>query len=472
MHIAEFCLDYLIFRCFDADLTKSEIRAFLQERYYSFEDYAIRHWLDHLETSTSHPLLIETSSLQPLGQKIESFFKKHGSGSPPDSSIADVQNFQHISQWPFTQRLSTLAQLAREHKSNKRYLDLETQLQRRRRIYEEIITDPNSDELLLESLRLNGSGCYKCPKIWCEYFSDGFQHVQGLHKHLGQHERPFRCSFEDCFYQELGFDSEKGLKQHEKTSHPTDQSSEWAFPTKKPKKPLDIFSACAKGDLTTVERLVGEGVDINKTTRPNGSINALHLAVKHNHPQIVSYLIRQGCKDPGTYLFYTAFRSNSTSITIIRMLLEMEADPGAKKSRAQDLFHTAAKLGREEAIPLLLTYGVDINKRTGNYPPHSTALDLAKANAHDSTVQILLENGARDEREEAEQPPTPTPPTPVTPKNSFSPSKDNSAGADNMMTTMLSAPPNQLVPLQQLPNTALSEFNSLDANISVRARIT
>ena len=262
------------------------------------------------------------------------------------------------------------------------------------------MTDNNPlSEVLRMSLLLNGSGCYKCPKIWCGYFADGFQRREDRNKHVGQHERPFHCSFEECLHAKLGFGLEKELKRHVKTSHLTGQSSEWAFPTKKPKKPLDIFSASAKGDLTTVERLVGEGVDIDETSKPKGSITAISLAVKHNHPDIVSYLIRQGCKDPGSDVFGMAIRSSSTSITIIRMLLDMKADPGAKKSRAQDLLYTAAKNGREEAIHLALTYDVDINKRTGNLPPYNTALNSAKANAHDSMVQILLENGARDERE-------------------------------------------------------------------------
>ena len=387
-------------------------------------------------------------------------------------SIGNIEKFQSIRQWDSTQRLDALAQLASEKTCNKNHLDVETQLQRRRSIYEDIMTDKNPlSEVLRMSLLLNGSRCYKCPKIWCGYFADGFQRREDRNKHVGQHERPFHCSFEECLHAKLGFGLEKELKRHVKTSHLTGQSSEWAFPTKKPKKPLDIFAASAKGDLATVERLVAEGIDINKTSKPKGFITAISLAVKHNHPEIVSYLIRQGCKDPDSYLFDTAIRSSSTSITIIRMLLEMEADPGAKKSRAQDLFYTAAKIGREEVIPFLLTYDIDINGIMRNHFPHNTALKWAKAKAHDSTVQILLENGARDEREEAEQPPTPTPPTPVTPKNSFAPSKDNSTGADNMMTSMASAPADQLIPQQQLPITAMSDFNSLDANVDVRARI-
>ena len=472
LHIAEFCVNYLNFRCFDASLTDSEIRDFLREGYYSFEDYAIAHWLDHLESSTSHSLPLENFSCENLGQIVNSFLIGHGSDSPPDLTIVDSQKFQSIRHWNFAQKLDALAQLASEKTCNKRYLDVETQLVRRRLIYEDIITGTSPPSEVLRHFSLfNGSGCYKCPKIWCGYFADGFQRREDRDKHVGQHDRPFRCSSDECLYAELGFESEKVLKRHEKTSHQNGQDSEWAFPTKKPKKPLDIFSASAKGDLETVKRLVEEGIDINRTTKPKGSITAIFLAVKHCHPQIVSYLIGQGCKTSGTEELDWAIEFNFTNI--VQMLLEMEADSGLKKKRAQNALNTAAILGGEKVVHLLLTYDIDINGRTGdNTPGFRTALELARMKGYDNIVRILLDNGARDEREEAEQPPTPTPTTPVTPKNSASFAlKANSTGHDNMITGMASDPTDQLVPQQQLPSAMKPEINDLDANVDVSRRI-
>ena len=473
LNIAAFCLNYLNFRCFDANLTNSDIRDFLQEGYYSFEDYAIAHWLDHLESSTSHSLRLDNSSVERLGQIVNSFLIGHGSDAPPELTIVDTQKFQSIRHLSFTQTLDALAQLASEKKCNKNYLDVETQLQRRRLIYEGISADTNPhSEVLRRFLLLNGPGCYKCPKVWCGYFADGFQRREDRDKHVDQHERPFRCSFEECLHAELGFESEKGLKRHEKTSHRNGQDSEWMFPTKKPKKPLDIFSASAKGDLETVERLVREGVDVNKPTKPKGSITAISLAVKHSRPQIVSYLIGQGCKTPPSDVFVTATRQNS--IEILRMLFGMKTEPSIMNTLAQDAFYSAASSGREEVVHLLLTYDIDINKRSGNTRPgNNTALEMARMKGYDNIVQILLENGARDERKEAEQPPTPTPLTPVTPKNpfSFAPSKTDSIGPDNMMPAMASDPTDQLVPQQQLPGTMMPEINDLDANVDVSRRI-
>ena len=233
----EFCLQYLNFGCFDSGLTDPEICEFLCQGYYHFEDYAVAHWLDHVDSSTSHSPQLEAVSIECLVQRLESFFMKHGPESPPDLQIYTNDMFQSIRQWEFTRRLGGLAQLARERKSNEDHLDLETELQRRRLIYESTVTnlDPHGQ-----------NGRFKCPKRYCEFFYDGFPNREHRDKHVNQHERPFRCTFEECLHAELGYETQKDLKRHEKTSYLIDESSEWAFPTYK-RKDMFVFSASTKG---------------------------------------------------------------------------------------------------------------------------------------------------------------------------------------------------------------------------------
>ena len=423
LHIANFCLNYLNFGCFDADLSDSDIRDFLRQGYYSFEDYAIAHWLDHVDSCTSRLLPSEADALARLTQTIDSFFMRHGLNAPPDKPVPTDQRFQIIRQCDFIKRLDSLAQLARQRRSNENLLDLETQLQRRRLIYEDLVmnVDPHNDTLHTLSFS-NEYRWFKCPKTWCDFFADGFQNKERRDIHVNQHERPFRCSFEECLYAELGFETENHAKRHEKKSHPTGKGSEWAFPTHKPKKKLDIFSACKKGDLATVERLVREGADMNQPSRPKGSRYPLSLAAKYNHPQVVSYLIRQGCEQPPQIkkdFFFDEF--HNTSIAILQMILDMEADPERKKIRAHSALMRAAVYNREDAIPLLLTYGIDINQKieniTGWYERRwQTVLQYARKNGHDSFAQALRDHGARDETPEPNQPLTPRPATPVTPR--------------------------------------------------------
>ena len=402
LHIAEFCLHYLNFGCFDASLTNSEIQEFLQQGYYAFEDYAVAHWLDHVESSTYQPLSLETIPLEPLARRLEAFFIKHGSHSLENLTVLTENKFRSIREWELTKRLDGLSHLARQRQSNDDYLDLEPQLQRRRLIYEDVVAsiDPHSTSSLVYLL-LTRSGRFKCPKIWCEFFSVGFPHKDSRDKHVDQHERPFRCSFEECLYARLGYGTEAELKRHEKKSHPIGQSSEWVFPSTKPKKDLDIFSASKRGDLAAVQRLVEEGADISQTTKPRGTITPLHLAIKHNHPRVVRYLIGQGSKQITSNTIERALEVSS--IDIVQMLLDLEAGAYDKMDRARDGLTLAAFTGREDVIPLLLSYGIDINYKYEG----ETALQRSRKKGHYAFAQVLLDNGARDESPEPEPFPGP-----------------------------------------------------------------
>ena len=411
LHIAGFCLHYLNFRCFNADLTESEIRDFLRHEYYSFEDYAIAHWLDHVDSCTSQPLPLEAVALERLAQTLKSFFIIHGLDSPPDLSVSTDLRFQSIRHLDSTKRLDGLARLARQRESNQKYLDLEVQLRRRRSVYEDIVTnaDPR-DEAFRRNLLLNESGWFKCPHKHCDSFFDGFSDSKDRDKHISQHERPFRCSFQECLHAKLGYATEKDLKRHEKKSHPTGQNSEWAFPTYKPKKDADIFSAASKGDLATVKRLIEEGADVHGATRPRGRVTALILAVRHNHSDVVQYLLKRQAPENLELIVREAVDRAKGSI--LQEVLETEAEPTKRIDLAQAALFHAAKRGREELIPLLLNYDIDINKEERG---GMTALEMARAHRDGSFVRILLEHGALVS--EAEQSPTPTPLTPTTPRD-------------------------------------------------------
>ena len=425
LHIANFCLNYLNFGCFDATLTDLEIREFLRQGYYSFEDYAIAHWLDHVDSSTSQTqpsgAPLEAFSVESLVQRLESFLEKHGTDLSPALSVPTNEGFQSIREWDVSKRLDGLAHLARRRQSNEDYLDLETQLRRRRSICEDIVTNLKPHRAPSQNLwYLNGPGWFKCPKIWCEFFSDGFQHKDRRDKHFNQHERPFRCSFEQCLYEKLGYETERDLKRHEKTSHPTGQGSEWAFPTQKPKKKLDIVSASAKGDLATVERLVTERADVNQRQSQTGYVTPLFLAVKNNHPEVVRYLIRQGSTDSrrglNDYSRNVLEAVNSSTTAVLQMVLDMSITSKDKNKQAGVALQEAAARGREDLIPLLLTDVIDINEKSRG----QSALQVARKRRHYAFAQILLDNGALDEEPEPSQPATPTPATPITPLNANS----------------------------------------------------
>ena len=390
-------------------MTDLEIREFLRQKYYSFEDYAVAYWLDHVHSSTSQPLPLEAIEYEPLAQTMGSFLFKHGLDSPPDFSASTDASFQSIRRWDFTNILDGLAHLARQRQSNEKYLDLEAQLQRRRLIYEDIFTNNHPhDETLRKELLLNACVWFKCPKTYCDFFFDGFVDKECRDKHISQHERPFQCAFEECLHARLGYPTEKDLKRHEKVSHLKGQNSTRAFPTyKPPKKDVTLFSAAKDGDLATIKRLVGEGADVNQTTKPKGRITALVLAMRHDHTNIADFLLKKEPPLEMDWVIENAVKYNRSAI--LRILLEMQATPTTRRECAQGALYHAAEYDQRKVIPLLLSYGVNIDGFEG-----AKAFSIARRFGHFSFAQLLIEHGAVDKTAESEQPPTPTPATLVT----------------------------------------------------------
>lgn len=464
LHIAGFCVHYLNFGCFNANLTESEIRDFLRHGYYSFEDYAVAHWLDHVASSTSQPLPLEAVSLERLKQELESFFTIHGLEPPPDVSASTQVRFQSIRHWDFTKKLDCLANLARQRESRQRYLDLEAQLQRRRLVYEDIVTNPGpGNDDLRRNLLLNASGWFKCHQRHCDSFFDGFSNVKDRDNHISQHERPFRCSFRECLHAKLGYATGKELEKHIKRSHPTGQYTEWAFPKYKPKKDLNIFSAASKGDLATVKRLVEEGADVKQTTRPKGRMTALILAVRNRHSDIVMYLLeKQWDTENVEFVMKAAVLSGRA---IVQKVLDTGENSTKTKDLAQAALFTAAVHGQDELIPLLLDYGININK---NDWKGWTALDYARRHENDSFVRCLRDHGALDNvktiSEYSEQPPTPTPATPVTPQFpiSFTPANADRQSSITRMPGASAAAPDQVSPQN---DNVMSGSNGLESEV-------
>lgn len=128
--------------------------------------------------------------------------------------------------------------------------------------------------------------------------------------------------------------------------------------------------------------------------------------MKYNHQHVVSYLLGQGCVDYRGETFNTAIRFASIAV-IQMMLLKTEATPERKKNRAQDGLRATAFHGRDDAIPLLLTYDIDINYLYGSWNKSGqiteTALQVARSAGNHAFAQLLLDNGALDSEPEQSQ---------------------------------------------------------------------
>jgi len=200
-----------------------------------------------------------------------------------------------------------------------------------------------------------------------------------------------------------------------------------------------LISACGKGDLDTVRRLLGplsqqaEAVTLEATglvarreallaqlcdvdaqiaqARPDvdasneDDMTALHCACDNGHRDVVELLLdygidvnQLGCGwdsgmdiPPSTGLIY-ACRSGHQDV--VQLLLDRDADDSWTGDGEKTALLTACGSGHRGVVELLLKHGVDINQRGGGeWGAVMTGLHCACDNGHRDVVELLLDRG-------------------------------------------------------------------------------
>ncbi|KAK7998318.1 hypothetical protein PG989_006358 [Apiospora arundinis] len=64
-----------------------------------------------------------------------------------------------------------------------------------------------------------GRTLYKCDRVLCEYFFEGFATKEELDRHCNRHDRPFHCLVVNCSVAPFGFANKKDCERHIRTYH-------------------------------------------------------------------------------------------------------------------------------------------------------------------------------------------------------------------------------------------------------------
>lgn len=204
----------------------------IHKGYFAFQDYAIAHWPDHVlaffqasaDATHDGPIVNhETSDAFLL------FAYRYGvdlSALPSDqSSFPDCDRFQSvdhdgimISMWRHAKYIKGLSDDRRDEVS---LPSLGTSLKKNRALLETFSKSSGPSNGDLPSLQiLYGDNWFKCSRLSCYYFHEGFATQSTRQVHYDRHDRPFRCEEEDCPSATIGFGSSKELDKHKRNMHP------------------------------------------------------------------------------------------------------------------------------------------------------------------------------------------------------------------------------------------------------------
>ena len=230
LDLASLCVNYLNFPA----LTKHSppnLQRLVLDGHFGFMEYAVVYWIRHLETAL---VLLEgdnPNKTEDIAQSLEVFMDLHytklrkawpvSSGNerrlqPLERTMSSYTDFQQAV-------ISARKQLTfyGELNSTETALDLCQVVERVRGVIEDLLESTiDRDELEQRLEQSYGSNLFKCPRLSCRYFSNGFGSKDQRDQHLDKHTRPFHCKVVGCVSFTLGFSSERDLEKHVSTSHP------------------------------------------------------------------------------------------------------------------------------------------------------------------------------------------------------------------------------------------------------------
>jgi ankyrin repeat protein len=226
--LACLCLSYLNLEYFDDGAPEAHIRNSVIEGCFAFMDYAVVYWPEHLRRCL-HSVEPDSQAFGTLVGIVRVFLAKHyvRTKGQPFKSKKLSETFQHFSEEDFFERLIEVVSSAENQmKTHSKEvckespLNLLGQATRIRSSMEEmsVRSDPQQKQKLQT---LYGSTLFKCARVSCKYFYEGFPGHPERDRHFAMHERAFCCAYPGCHIALLGFKSEKDLTKHEMEYHGT-----------------------------------------------------------------------------------------------------------------------------------------------------------------------------------------------------------------------------------------------------------
>ncbi|KAI1777216.1 hypothetical protein F4818DRAFT_409587 [Hypoxylon cercidicola] len=234
---------YLTFPELDLTRKKEESENDILEGRLAFLDYASACWAIHLQAGL--PNHDEPENLVSLIETLEAFIDLHWSSNAKSLAISNhtresletlskSESFDKILQavgWSKKQ-LSKSGQGPSEDEA----LDLSRIILHLRTILERFNEQLAQDEK--ERLqRYYGTKWFKCPRVSCFFYHEGFNSIVERNHHVSRHERPFMCIVNGCHMATFGCVTENDLKAHLFDYHGIDFLDDTEFP--EPKKPAN-----------------------------------------------------------------------------------------------------------------------------------------------------------------------------------------------------------------------------------------
>ena len=259
-----------------------------------------------------------------------------------------------------------------------------------RRLFETLICKSKNhfDGCHCEKLRkFYGKQIYKCNKSYCPLFHTGFENYSDRDSHILCHERPFKCSFRNCDFSEIGFTSQSLSQQHSLDAHQNENQNSISTSTilEKDFSQMDInqvlYDAVEAGELNYVCSLM------QQISSPP-PLELMHLALRGSSAPIAMLLLQEIAK---TYDIYDVDRNilvtaiDGANPEIVASFIEAVGMPPGTTSNLLE----AAILNRSpQIIKLLVSHGVKRSEEASRWSRDIRNM-INKGLSHDQELEVM-----------------------------------------------------------------------------------
>lgn len=261
LRLTSLCLSYLSLPGLSGHESRIQLGARISTGYFAFLDYSIGHWIRHLEAGLTDTVDQDEEVLKDLSDCIQTFLDLHfrrpsalTAFQVSQGSLRRLSIFQHRSYYSDLQLAVTSArkQLSfhGDMKSSEILLDLEDIAISTRSILEEAYTREDDCEWKAKFEQMYGTKIYKCPKLSCHAFHDGFLTAKERDMHVNKHNRPFRCNITGCPQEFFGFNTSGDLDKHMKKTHVVQRDEAGVF-----LEESEILEACDDTDQSNDDKI-------------------------------------------------------------------------------------------------------------------------------------------------------------------------------------------------------------------------
>ncbi|KAJ5998982.1 hypothetical protein N7451_006792 [Penicillium sp. IBT 35674x] len=253
LSMAYLCVGYLALPGFQMSLPDGTIVDLIESGYYAFADYAVCFWSHHLRAGLKDGTdqATVTSLLEVLSKFLESHYRAPETEFDIPIFAREIEGRLQMNEvWSDCDKLlralvSTQKQLSsfNSDAASNACLDISSVVARIRQLLEQTVSGNNVDLEMLKSFY--GDSPYKCPRISCDFFYQGFQTAENRDSHMNKHNRPYGCSFPQCYRSTIRFSSKRQLERHVADTHEGQKRDVLAFPSKRVKLSL-VCRFCKK----------------------------------------------------------------------------------------------------------------------------------------------------------------------------------------------------------------------------------